>query len=375
MNYRRRLEATRERMAEHGLNALLIGQPANRAYLSGFAGHDDSAARSAGWVVLSQSGGYFLTGFNHFEAVQRTMRDLEPLRADGRITAALIDLLKKLGGRRVGFESSWVTVDLYQALREGLDAEQELQPLEGFVEGLREVKDAEERAILGRAIALTDRAFEEISGQLRPGQTEREVAWAIERRLRELGAQGMAFGPVVAAGLNAAVPHHEPGDDAIRPGEPIWIDLGARVDGYCGDLTRSFCLEHATPEYLETWNRVLAAERAALRGIRPGMTGREVDALARDVLEAPESEYAFGHGLGHGVGLQIHEGPWLLPTIDAAVPEGSVVTIEPGLYRPGWGGIRLEDSVQVTNQGAVVLSKAPKWPVRSPVGMIQATRL
>lgn len=363
MDYRRRIAVARERMVERGLDVLLIGRPANRAYLSGFTGHDDSAMRSSGWVVLSASTGHFLTSFNYFDVVQRTMRDLEPVRAEGRMVTSLIDLLKKVSGRKIGFEGNWVTVELYEALAEGLGAERQLVRADGINEAAREAKDGEELERIRCAVALTDRAFEDISASIRPGQTERQVAWAIEKRLRELGADEMAFGPVVASGPNAAVPHHESSDRVILAGEPIWIDLGARLEGYCGDLTRSFCLESASDAYLEAWDRVLRAEEAAIERIRPGLSGKEADAIARDLLAPEEPRRAFGHGLGHGIGLEIHEGPWILPTIEDAIPANSIVTIEPGLYESGWGGIRHEDAVLLRPEGNEVLSRAKKAPI------------
>lgn len=350
-------------MAERGIDVLLVGEVANRRYLSGFAAQDDSPGLSAGWIVLTPDSGIFLTTFNYYEAVRERMTHLEPIRAEGRTLPALVERLKQTPGARIGFEGGWVTWEVYQALIEGLGPERQLASVDGLVEGLREVKNAAELAVIQRAVEITDRAFEDVAAQTRPGQTEREVAWAIERRLRELGAEGMAFGPTVAAGPNAAIPHHESSDRPIRAGEPVWIDLGARFEGYCGDLTRSFCLETASPEYLDLWHLVLEAEEKAIRELRPGMSGKEVDALARDFLTAAGQGEAFGHGSGHGIGLQIHEAPWLLTRIEAPIPSGSVVTIEPGIYRPGWGGIRHEDAVLVTPSGARVLSRAVKKSV------------
>ncbi len=363
MNYQRRLAAARALLAERGLTALLIGQPANRQYLSGFRWHDETAAASAGWVVLTARDGYFLTGFNHFEAVRTAVRHLEAVKAGPRLVDSLVDLLNKLPPGPIGFEGSWVTVSLYDELGRRLATGRTLQAADGLVEQLRAVKDADELAVIRRAIAITDRAYLAVLAGLRPGQTEREIAWAFERALRDGGADEMAFGPVVATGAHTAIPHHEPTDAVLRVGEPVWIDLGARVEGYCADLTRSFCLETASPEYVETWLLVLEAQKAALDGLRAGLATKEADALARDRLVRAGRGEEFGHALGHGVGLMIHEAPRLSATSDEVLRAGMVVTVEPGLYRAGWEGVRLEDVALIEPDGALVLSSAPKQPV------------
>jgi Xaa-Pro aminopeptidase len=365
MNYRSRVQALQVKLAERGLDVLLIGQPHNRHYLTGFDWSDESAAASSGWIVLTPQTGYLLTSFLYFSAVEKVMRHLEPVQVPigTRVSDGLTALLGRTTGRRIGFEGNWVSYCYYHTLAEGLPG-RELVSADGFVEDLREFKDVDELAILRRAIKVTDRAYADVLGELRPGQTEREIAWRLERGLRDLGADSMAFGPTVAAGANAAVPHHESGDHAVQAGESIWIDLGARIDGYCGDLTRSFCLGWASPEYLETWHLVLRAQEAALRGIRTGVTGKAADALARDVFAAAGRGSEFGHALGHGIGLVIHESPRLGPTIDEPLRTGMVVTVEPGLYRSDWGGIRHEDVVVIEPTGAPILSAAPKAPVR-----------
>lgn len=366
MNYASRIEAARAEMARRGLDVLLVGEPANRRYLSGFAGHDDSSLASSGWIVLTRDTGYFLTTFNYFAGVERQIHHLEPVQATPRMLDGLVALLRRTSGERVGFEGSWVSFDLYQRLRTELPADRHLESIDELVEELRAIKDADEIATLRRAIAATDQAYEEVVRGLRPGQTEREVAWALEKRLRELGAEGMAFGPTVAAGPHAAVPHHESGDYRLSIGEPVWIDLGARLEGYCGDLTRSFCLGDASEEYVQAYGLVQRAQQAALDGIRAGLTGEQADGLARAVIAAGGRGEEFGHALGHGVGLAIHERPRLGRGADPVLRPGMVVTVEPGIYRPDWGGIRIEDVILVGENGSEVLSKAGKGPVLQP---------
>lgn len=367
MDYAARVAAVRDAMAREGLDLLVLGQPADREYLSGFAANDASSLESAGWIVLGPSEGYFLTTFNFFEAAAGEIYHLEPVQATRRLPEALAELVGKLPGQKVGFEADWVVYSLYDELAQGLPADRTLSPVSGFVERLRQVKDAEELAIIRQAIAITDQAYADVVASLKFGQSEREVAWLLERRLRELGADGMAFGPSVAAGPHAAVPHHEPTDYAIKLGDPVWIDMGARLRGYCADLTRSFAVGHASAAFLETWILVLRAQERAIAGLRAGLTGREADALSRDVFATARRADEFGHSLGHGVGLQIHEAPLLGRRSGEVLRPGMVVTVEPGLYQTGWGGVRIEDCVLIEESGCSNLTQAAKTPVVSPV--------
>lgn len=350
-------------MAEQGIDLLLVSQPANREYLSGFANADESASAAAAWIVLTRTAGYFVTSFLYFEGVSGTLRHLEPIRSESRPLPAAIELLKKLPGTTIGFEGAWVSHGVVEKLSEGIGGGRALKSVDGLIERLREIKDADELAMMRRAIALTDRVYEDVVSRIRPGQTEKEVAWALESAMRVGGAEGMAFGPDVAAGANAAVPHHRPTDYRLRAGEPIWIDMGARVDGYCADLTRSFCLESVTPEYLASYDLVLRAQRKALVAIKAGVSGKDADAIARQTFEEAGRGEEFGHGLGHGVGLNIHEAPALARTSEDTLRSGMIVTVEPGIYRAGWGGVRIEDVVLVTDDGVEILSAARKQPV------------
>lgn len=352
-------------MPEHDLDVLLVSQPANRQYLSGFSNRDEAAAASAAWVVLTPREGFFVTSFLYYEAVANSIKHLEPVRAEQRPLDGLIDLLRKIPGSTIGFEGTWVNYSVYEKLAEAIGEGRTLKAADGLVERLRAIKEPRELELLRRAIALTDRAYNAVVPQIRPGVTEKDVAWELERALREGGAEGMAFGPSVAAGANAAVPHHEPTDYRIRPSEPVWIDMGARLEGYCGDLTRSFCLGSATPDYVQTWNLVSRAQQAALAGFRAGLSGKDADALARQVIDEAGRGEEFGHGLGHGVGLDIHEAPSAGRTSEDTLLSGMVVTVEPGVYRADWGGVRIEDVVLIRADGAEILSAAPKQPVIS----------
>ena len=363
MDYQRRIDAARASMAERGMDLLVVGHPANRQYLSGFAWNDESPSASAGWIVLTPDSGYFLTTTLYYDGIRDSLKHLEPVKAAGGITRSLLDLLKGDSARTIGFEGGWFNYLLYDEITKGLRPDQSLIAVDGLVEQLREIKDADELAVIREATEITDRAYTEIVAQIHPGQTEREIAWALERRMRELGAEGMAFGPSVAAGVHTAVPHHEGSDYRVKRGDPIWIDLGARVRGYDADLTRSFSLETASPDYLRMYDVVLRSQELALRGIKAGITGRKADALSRDLLAAEGFGDDFTHSLGHGVGLMIHEAPRLSRLSDDVLASGMVTSVEPGLYQVAWGGIRIEDLILVEESGNVVLSAAPKQPV------------
>jgi Xaa-Pro aminopeptidase len=232
------------------------------------------------------------------------------------------------------------------------------QPLEGLVEDLRQKKTEAELAIMRRALILTETVMRQVEGDLAPGLTERQVAWEIEKRLREGGAEGLAFPPIVAAGPNSARPHHHPGDYRLKAGEPIIIDMGARIDGYCADMTRTFIIGPADEQFRKIYSLVRRAQARAEAGLKAGMDSLAGDALAREVIADAGFGEAFGHSLGHGVGLAVHEAPSLSPAEArrCVLPAGCVVTVEPGIYLEGWGGVRLEDMVVLHPEGAEVLN-------------------
>lgn len=236
-------------------------------------------------------------------------------------------------------------------------------PLKETVEALRAVKETVEVEALRRSVALTDASFEHLMERIKPGMTEREAAWEIETYMRTHGASKVAFDLMVAAGPNGALPHARTGDHAIRPGEPVVVDIGCVVDGYCSDMTRTFCLGQPSPEYLEVWDLVLQAQEAAEATIRAGLSGVEVDAIARGVIDGAGYGEYFGHGLGHGVGLAIHEGPRASRLSKDRLEAGMSLTIEPGIYLPGRFGVRLEDLVIIHEDGIEILTNTPKMPV------------
>jgi Xaa-Pro aminopeptidase len=232
-----------------------------------------------------------------------------------------------------------------------------LHPLPGIIEDMREIKDRAELRTLGVAARMMSDILEALVAELRPGLTEKQVAWRIEDLAREAGAEGLSFPPIVASGLNGALPHAVPTDRRLRPGEPVVLDVGVRVDGYCSDMTRTVFLGEPKPRFRKIYRVVRQAQLAALKEIRAGVESTHPDAVARKVIqEAGFGEY-FGHALGHGVGLATHERPRLSPLKPATLKPGMVVTVEPGIYLPGKGGVRLEEMVVVGEGGARVLTK------------------
>ena len=352
-----RLEHLHQKLDEKELDAILISTPENRRYVSGFTG-------SAGYLLVSRDDATLATDFRYIEQAGNQAPDFQVVKVGGD-WSWLRDLVKERGHKRLGFESQHVTVATYRQMAEVLkDIPSEERPTlmatSGIVEGLRTVKDPEELALLQRAIDASDAAMELITPTIRPGETELEVAWRLEVAMREAGADSLSFDTIVAAGPNGAMPHHRPSDRAIAEGEPIVIDMGAKVGGYCSDITRTVCIGEPDETFRRVYDTVLGSQLTAIATVRAGMTAGEADALSRDVIAEAGHGDNFGHSLGHGVGLFIHEYPRVGPKSESPLEVGMVFTVEPGIYLAGWGGVRIEDVVLLGEDGATVLSKAKK---------------
>jgi Xaa-Pro aminopeptidase len=337
------------------IDAILISQPENRRYLSGFTG-------STGLLVISADRAVLVTDFRYFERVEKEAPEFELAKVETKVPDLLPGLLSDMGVQRLGFESQHMTVDQLSTLSESTEGVEWL-PLKGTVEKLRVMKDEGEIEALRRSVALTDQAFAHMLTTITPGMTEREVAWEIEAFMRSHGASKVAFDLIVAAGPNGAMPHAQPGDQVIEAGDPIVIDIGNVLDGYCSDMTRTICLGQPGAKYLEVWDIVRKAQEAALNGIRAGIDSAQADALARiPIVDAGYGDQ-FGHGLGHGVGLAVHEGPRASRLADDIFEAGMSLTVEPGIYLPGEFGVRIEDLVIIHQDGVEVLTETPKTPV------------
>lgn len=355
----RRLQSLRECLRERKLGGLLVSTPENRRYLSGFTG-------SAGFLLITQQEAVLATDFRYVEQAGAQAPEFRVARI-GVGYEWLPQLLVAADARRLGFESENLSVALHQRLRQTLKESQATEERKarlvitaGIVEELRAWKDQEEMELLQRAIAISDQAMNAVAPTIRPGQTEGEVAWRLEVAMRELGAEGPSFDTIVAAGPNGALPHHRAGDRAIHAGEPVVIDMGAKYQGYCSDLTRTVLIGTPDETFRRVYDTVLGAQLTAIATVQPGMTGTQADGLARKVIDEAGYGEHFGHSLGHGVGLAVHEYPRVGPTSQGALEEGMVFTVEPGIYLSGWGGVRIEDVVALEKAGARVLSKATK---------------
>jgi Xaa-Pro aminopeptidase len=333
-----------------GVDGFFVSRIQNVRYVTGFTG-------SNAQVLVGTTGAVFFTDGRYTEQSRREVPDVERVTyADGYRD----DLARRCEGvARLGFESHAVSVAERERLGESLHGV-ELVPVEGAVEGLRETKDGQELELLRAAQRTTDAAFDRLLDLLAVGLTERYVASALERLLREEGADDIAFDPIVAFGENAAEPHHAPGHRMLEEGDVIKLDMGARTAGYHADMTRTVAFGPPPAELRKIHDVVRQAQEAGIDAVRAGVTGVEVDAAARSVIANAGYGDRFVHGLGHGVGLEIHEGPWLGPDKTNELPAGAVVTVEPGVYVPGLGGVRIEDMVEVTEQGARVLGTSTR---------------
>ncbi|GIV90341.1 MAG: peptidase M24 [Chloroflexus sp.] len=356
-----RLQRLRAALAERDLPAMLLTAPTSRRYLSGFTG-------SAGALLISAEAAFLLTDGRYTvrAAAEAPAFTLREVRAAIKSMPKLVaELAVELNLTRLGFEAAAMTVAEYQQFAQVLDKTVELVATENVVEGLRMVKDAGEIELLRRAAAITDAALAAVLPALTPDMTEREAAWRIEVALHDLGADGPSFPIIVAAGRNSARPHHEPGNDRLGEGQPIIIDMGARLNGYHADLTRTIVLGQPDDTFRAVYAATLEAQQAAIRSLRPGLPWSEADAIARQVIETAGYGRGIAHSLGHGVGLAIHEAPWLRITAPDAPPSpplqvGMVTSVEPGIYLPEWGGVRIEDLVLITEEGCELLSHAAR---------------
>ena len=357
MSISERLQRLRDALREKELDAVLVSSPENRRYLSGFTG-------SAGYLLVSHSEAALATDFRYVEQAGQQAPQFRVERIASK-QDWLPELASKLGAKRIGFESHHMTVGDHSAFQKALGEAggsdgPALIELSDTVDMMRAAKDGEEMALLSRAIDITDQAFEAVAPTIEAGVAEREVAWELEKAMRERGAEGLAFDIIVGAGPNGALPHHLAGDKVIGRGEPVVIDMGARYRGYCADLSRTIVVGQPDEMFRRVYDMVLGAQIAAEERVRPGMTGAEVDAIARDILAEAGYGDNFGHSLGHGVGLAVHELPRVGPNATDRLEDGMVFTIEPGVYLSDWGGVRIEDIVVLENGRARVISKAPK---------------
>lgn len=346
--------AVLEQVAARELDALLVSNLVNIRWLTGFDGSNAA-------VVIGARTRRFVTDFRY---LTQSAEQLDPAWEREIET----DLLERVAAGiptgapyRLGFDDAHLTVARHaQLARHAAEHDVELVAAGGIVEALRAVKDAAEIELIRAAAWLADDAFEEVIGAGIVGRTERDVALDLEIAMRRRGAEGVSFAPIVAAGEHGARPHAAPRDVPIPAGTLVVVDWGAQLDGYASDCTRTVATGELDPRDRAVYDTVLAAQEAALAAVRPGPTGQEVDAVARAIIDDAGHAEHFGHGLGHGVGMEVHEGPRLAKTATVPLASGNIVTVEPGIYVPGAVGVRIEDLVAVTADGHELLNRLPK---------------
>jgi Xaa-Pro aminopeptidase len=349
-----RADGVADALEEREADMLLVTDLVNVRWLTGFTGSNAAA------VVGREGSRRFVTDFRY---LTQSAEEVDPAWEREIAVDLLAGAVKGLPGSgelRLAFDDAHMSVKDHGRLAGMLRAGIELVPAGGAIETLRAVKDADELEAIRAAARLADDALTEVLGRGLVGRTEREVALDLEFTMRRMGAQAASFPPIVAAGEHGALPHATPRDVAIPAGTLVVVDWGAQLDGYASDCTRTYATGDIDPRDGQVYELVLQAQEAALAAVRPGPTGREVDAVARSIIDAAGNAEHFGHGLGHGVGLDVHEGPRLSKQGETALAAGMVVTVEPGVYVPGAVGVRIEDLVIVTDDGAEVVSSLPK---------------
>lgn len=349
-----RLALLAEGIAAAHLDGLLVTSAANVRYLSGFSG-------SSALLFVTPRDTVLITDFRYQTQAAEEVGSIARVVIESQsLWTGLWQNLVQLPYVEIGgFESAHLVHRDFQRLLEA-GARWQWRPTVDLVESLRERKDSEEIDHIRAAVAAAERALELAVPRMRVGMTELEIAGALEAALRQAGSDGFAFPSIVASGENAALPHARPSSRRLQRGDFLLLDFGARVDGYCSDITRTFVAGSPTSEQREVYEVVREANDRAVRAVRAGMTGRDADGLARGYIQDRGFGDLFGHSLGHGIGLEVHEAPRLARTAEGPLVEGAVVTVEPGIYRPGWGGVRIEDDVHLHADGAQVLTRYPR---------------
>jgi Xaa-Pro aminopeptidase len=353
---RTRLEQLRRQIIRTELDALLISQADNRRYTSGFTG-------SAGFLIISQQTAILATDFRYVEQAKAEAPEFEVVKISDGLIKWFPDIASSLGASKLGFEESGLSFSFYKELTAAIGESGiyiDLVPTTSLVESLRAVKDEAELGYIKEAAELADAALEEVLPGARPGISEKKLAWELESYMRQNGSESLPFDVIVASGPNSALPHAKPTDRVIGPNEPVIIDLGAKVAGYASDISRTICLGQGDNTFQRIYDIVLGAQLTAISTLQAGMSGEQADKLGRTVIDQAGYDEAFGHGLGHGIGLSAHEEPRLGPGSSSILSDSMVFTVEPGVYIPGWGGIRIEDMVMLEGGKPQLLTKAMK---------------
>jgi Xaa-Pro aminopeptidase len=355
-----RLNFFRKSCSQLQIDTFLVLIEENRRYLSGFTGEDTQFDESAGALLITDTQ-LLLATDARFETQGRMEASLyEIYTYKAGLIKALPHLLKRFGTKKLGVESSRISYQNYTKIADQLKSDfpaVELVPTENIIENQRVLKEPDEIEILRKALLIAENVFKDFASTLKPGMTEKKAAWAIEKGMREGGADMLSFPVIVAAGENSALPHAIPSNRPVQSGEPILFDWGARFNGYCSDISRTLFLETIDKNFQKVYQAVFDAQQMAIDAMKPGVSSKAVDAVARNHIDKMGFKDKFGHGLGHGVGLSVHEAPRLSPLKDEALEPGMIITVEPGIYLPGQGGVRLENMIRIKEDGAEVLNR------------------
>ncbi|MFK8793119.1 M24 family metallopeptidase [Planococcus plakortidis] len=346
-----KLMKLREQMQKRELDSLLVTNPYNLRFITGFTG-------TAGLALITPNDAWFITDFRYTEQAGEQVKEFKVVQAQ----KGLIDEVARIAGEatveRLAFEQDYMTFATYSQYQEKLTAT--LEPVSGVIEKLRMVKSPEELEVLKAAAKIADDAFEHICSYIKAGMTELEVSNELEFFMRSQGATSSSFDIIVASGLRSALPHGVASDKKIEQGDLITLDFGALYNGYVSDITRTVAVGEPSDKLKEIYQVVLDSQMLALEKIKPGMTGIEADAIARDYIKSKGYGEAFGHSTGHGIGLEVHEGPGLSFRSETVLEPGMAVTVEPGIYLPGIGGVRIEDDILITETGNERLTHSSK---------------
>ncbi|MCO5388000.1 Xaa-Pro peptidase family protein [Desulfosporosinus sp.] len=345
-----RLQQMRQQMHNGNIDAYVVMRPENGRYLSGFSGGETTL-----YITLEKA--LLLTDFRYIEQAKAQAPEFEIIDAGQDHFTTLSEIGQQ--AQWVGFEGDFITYVDFGKLKDAF-SQAELLSLPDLVSHLRSIKDSSEIELIRQAVKIADMAFDEALKTIEIGQTEEEIGLNLEFSMRRAGASGGSFDFIVASGVRSAMPHGTASSKRVQSGEFLTMDFGAIYQGYCSDITRTVFIGDPEDKHRQVYDTVLAAQRAGIQAVAPGRTGKEVDAVARAIIEKAGYGDYFGHGLGHSVGLAIHEGPNLNKREERLLEPGMVITVEPGIYIPNWGGVRIEDIVLVTENGCEVLTKAPK---------------
>ncbi len=355
-----RIENVRRALAETDIDTLMVLVAENRFYLSGYTGEDSQFDETAGALFITRDDLILATDPRFDTQAGQEASLYEIICYKKGLAEELSEILKRLDTRKLGFESVRLSCLQYNKMIAALESAKvtaELVPVEDIVENLRVIKTEDEIEATRKALAIAENAFDEVAAGLEPGMTESEAAWKLEIAIREKGAAGLSFPTICAAGPNSALPHAIPGDRKFKTGEPVLFDWGVFSGHYCSDTTRTVVLGKPDPQFQKVYTIVLEAQKRAINEIKDGVSSKSVDAAAREFIDGTEFSGKFAHGLGHGTGLAVHEAPRLNMLRDEPLKAGMIVTVEPGIYLPEWGGIRLENQVVVRPDGAEVLNR------------------